>query len=321
MISGLPFYLADVFTDELFGGNQLAVFPAASSLETPAMQAIARELNLSETVFVFPPDDPGHARKLRIFTPGAELPFAGHPTVGTAFVLASIGAVKLQGRSTSIVFEEGIGPVPVRIEADDGRPMYCGFTAASLPELGPPPPPVEDIAAVLSLRVDEIRTDDLAPRGASCGVPYLYIPLRDADALRRARLEPGAWSRAFSDSWAPQLYPFAEQERQGASIRARMFAPAFGIPEDPATGSAAAALAGYLTAAHAPAAGTLRWTVDQGIEMGRPSRMNVECDWSGGRIAAVRVGGRSVMVAEGNLAVVPDRPSVQILADPRTLHS
>ncbi|HEU4473525.1 MAG TPA: PhzF family phenazine biosynthesis protein [Gemmatimonadales bacterium] len=321
MISGLPFYLADVFTDELFGGNQLAVFPAASLLETSAMQAIARELNLSETVFVFPPDDPGHTRKLRIFTPGAELPFAGHPTVGTAFVLASIGAVRLQGRSTSIVFEEGIGPVPVRIEADDGRPTYCGFTAASLPELGPPPPPVEDIAAVLSLRVDEIRTDDLAPRGASCGVPYLYIPLRDVDALRRARLEPGVWSRAFSHSWAPQLYPFAEQERQGENIRARMFAPAFGIPEDPATGSAAAALAGYLTAALTPATGTLRWTVDQGIEMGRPSRMNVECDRSGGRIVAVRVGGRSVMVAEANLAVVPGAPSVQILADPRTMHS
>jgi trans-2,3-dihydro-3-hydroxyanthranilate isomerase len=321
MISGLPFYLADVFTDALFGGNQLAVFPAAGSLETSAMQGIARELNLSETVFVFPPDDPRHTRKLRIFTPGAELPFAGHPTVGTAFVLASIGAVRLQNRFSSIVFEEGIGPVRVEIEAEDGRPTYCGFTAATLPELGPPPPPVEEIAAVLSLRVDDIRTDDLAPRGASCGVPYLFIPLRDEDALRRARLEPGAWSRAFSSSWAPQLYPFAEQERRGANIRARMFAPAFGIPEDPATGSAAAALAGYLTAALAPETGILRWRVDQGIEMGRPSRMHVECDWSAGRIEAVRVGGRSVMVAEATLAVVPSGPSVQILADPRTLRS
>ena len=321
MISGLPFYLADVFTDELFGGNQLAVFPAAGSLETSAMQAIARELNLSETVFVFPPEDPGHTRKLRIFTPGAELPFAGHPTVGTAFVLASIGTVRLQDRSTSIVFEEGVGPVRVKIESEEGRPTYCGFTAATLPELGPPPPPVEEIAAVLSLRVDEIRVDDLAPRGASCGVPYLFIPLRDEDALRRARLEPGVWSRAFSSSWAPQLYPFAEQERRGANIRARMFAPAFGIPEDPATGSAAAALAGYLTAAMAPETGTLRWRVDQGIEMGRPSRMHVECDRSAGRIEAVRVGGRSVMVAEATLAVVPGGPSVQILADPRTLRS
>jgi trans-2,3-dihydro-3-hydroxyanthranilate isomerase len=321
MTSGLPFYLADVFTDEMFGGNQLAVFPAAASLETRAMQAIARELNLSETVFVFPPDDPGHTRKLRIFTPGAELPFAGHPTVGTAFVLASIGAVELRGRFTSLVFEEGVGPVPVSIEAEDGRPTFCGFTAASLPELGPPPPPIEEIAAVLSLRVDEIRTGDLAPRGASCGVPYLFIPLRDEDALRRARLDPGVWSRSFSSSWAPQLYPFVEQGRPGADIRARMFAPAFGIPEDPATGSAAAALAGYLSAALAPGTDTLRWAVEQGIEMGRPSRMHVECDRSGDRIDAVRVGGHSVMVAEARLAVVPGGPSVQILADPRTMRS
>jgi trans-2,3-dihydro-3-hydroxyanthranilate isomerase len=322
MTSGPPFYLADVFTDEMFGGNQLAVFPAAASLETPAMQAIARELNLSETVFVFPPDDPAHTRKLRIFTPGAELPFAGHPTVGTAFVLASIGAVRLTGRSTSIVFEEGVGPVPVRVEAEDGRPTYCGFTTASLPELGPPPPPLEEIAAVLSLRVDEIRTEDLAPRGASCGVPFLFVPLRDEDALRRARPDLGVWGRSFATSWAPQLFPLVEKsERSGADIRARMFAPAFGIPEDPATGSAAAALAGYLSAARPPGTDTLRWVVEQGIEMGRPSRMHVECDRSGDRLLAVRVGGRSVMVAEAKLAVVPGGPSVQILADPRTMLS
>jgi trans-2,3-dihydro-3-hydroxyanthranilate isomerase len=305
----------------MFGGNQLAVFPAATMLETPAMQAVARELNLSETVFVFPPEEPSHTRKLRIFTPRAELPFAGHPTVGTAFVLASIGAVKLQGRSTAIVFEEGVGPVPVTIEAEDGQPTTCGFTAANLPELGPPPPSVEEIAAVLSLRRDEIRTDDLAPRGASCGVPYLFIPLHDEGALRRARPDPGVWNRSFSGSWAPQLYPFVEQERQGMNIRARMFAPAFGIAEDPATGSAAAALAGYLSAARPPGTDTLGWAVEQGIEMGRPSRMHVECDRSGDRIVAVRVGGRSVMVGEARLAVVPDGPPVQISADPRTMHS
>jgi trans-2,3-dihydro-3-hydroxyanthranilate isomerase len=321
MTSGLPFYIADVFTEEMFGGNQLAVFPAAASLETRTMQSIARELNLSETVFVFPPDDPAHTHKLRIFTPGAELPFAGHPTVGTAFVLSSIGEVKLDGSSTSIVFEEGVGPVPVTIEAEGGRPTYCGFTTASLPEFGPPAPPVEEIAAVLSLRADEIRTDGLGPRAASCGVPYLFVPLRDADALRRARTDFGVWGRSFSSWWAPQLYPFVEQrEREGPDIRGRMFAPGLGIPEDPATGSAAAALAGYLSAAQPRRSGTLRWTVDQGIEMGRPSRMHVECDRAGGRPVAVRVGGRSVLVAEARLAVVPGGPSVQILADPRTMH-
>jgi trans-2,3-dihydro-3-hydroxyanthranilate isomerase len=321
MTSGIPFYIADVFTEEIFGGNQLAVFPAAASLESRTMQAIARELNLSETVFVLPPDDPAHTRRLRIFTPGSELPFAGHPTVGTAFVLASIGAVKLAGTTTSVVFEEGVGPVRVRIETEGGRPTYCGFTAASLPEFGPPPPPLEEIAAVLSLRVDEIRTEGLFPRGASCGVPFFFVPLRDEDVLRRARPDLAVWTRSFSSWWAPQLYPFVVKHARGPDIRARMFAPAFGIPEDPATGSAAAALAGYLSAAQPPGSGTLRWVVEQGIEMGRPSRMHVECDRSGDRILAVRVGGRSVMVAEAKLAVVPGGSPVQILADPRTTHS
>jgi trans-2,3-dihydro-3-hydroxyanthranilate isomerase len=153
-------------------------------------------------------------------------------------------------------------------------------------------------------------------------VPYFFVPLRDEQALRRARPDLGVWRRSFANWWAPQLYPFVENPaRGGPDIRGRMFAPALGIPEDPATGSAAAALAGYLSAARPPATETLRWVVEQGIEMGRPSRMYVECERSEGRILAVRVGGRSVMVAEGILTVVPSGSPVQILADPRTMHS
>jgi trans-2,3-dihydro-3-hydroxyanthranilate isomerase len=304
MTSRMLFYTADVFTDEMFGGNQLAVFPASTGLDTRLMQAIAKELNLSETVFVFPSDDPAHTRKLRIFTPGTELPFAGHPTLGAAFVLASIGEVALDGASTSIVFDEGIGPIPVTIRADDGRPTYCALTPARLPEFGPPPPPVDEIAAVLSLRPDEIRQDGFSPRAASCGVPFFFVPLRDEGALARARPDLSVWERSFSSWWAPHLYPFVETAgRKGADIRARMFAPKMGIVEDPATGAAAAALAGYLAATRPPGNGTLRWVVDQGIEMGRPSRMHIECDRDGDRITAVRLGGAAVMVAEGDLAV------------------
>jgi trans-2,3-dihydro-3-hydroxyanthranilate isomerase len=306
MTSGIPFYTADVFTGEMFGGNQLAVFPAAGGLDARLMQAIARELNLAETVFVFPPDDPAHTRKLRIFTPGMELPFAGHPTLGTAFVLASLAEVKLDGAMTSIVLEEGVGPVSVRIRVEGGLPTYCELTSARLPEFGPAPPPLDEIAAVLSLRPDEIRTDGFSPRGASCGVPFLLVPVRDAVALVRARPELSVWERSFSSCWAPHLYPFVETAgRDGADIRARMFAPALGIAEDPATGAAAAALAGYLAAALPPGHGTLRWVVDQGIEMGRPSRLHVECDRDGERVVAVRVGGSAVMVAEGILTLAP----------------
>ena len=305
MPASFSFYTADVFTTEMFGGNPLAVFPAATGLDARTMQAIARELNLSETVFVFPPEVSSHTRKLRIFTPGAELPFAGHPTLGAAFVLASIGDLTLDGEETAIVFEEGVGPVSVTITAEGGRPTYCALTAARLPEFGPTPPPVEEIAAVLSLRPKEIRQDHFSPRGASCGVPYFFVPLRDEAALARARPDFSVWERSFSRWWSPHLYPFVEMAgRGGVDIRARMFAPDLGIPEDPATGSAAAALAGYLAAAQAPGSGTLRWVVDQGIEMGRPSRLHVECDRDGQGITAVRVGGSAVMVAEATLAVV-----------------
>lgn len=298
----MRFFLADVFTDEVFGGNQLAVFPSVRGLTTSVMQAIARELNLSETVFVFPPDDPAHTRRIRIFTPGAELPFAGHPTIGAAFVLAWSGEVPLGDSATTIVLEEGVGPVPVSIQGERGGASYCELTTAQLPERGPAPPPPEDLAAALSIRPEDIGTGDLAPGAASCGVPYCFVPLRDEAVLRRARINRSAWERSLSGWWAPALYPFVRTSgRNGVDFRARMFAPAIGIPEDPATGSAAAALPGYLgpTAAES---GTLRWVVEQGVEMGRPSRIQVACDLADGRIRAVRVGGTAVLVAEARLA-------------------
>jgi trans-2,3-dihydro-3-hydroxyanthranilate isomerase len=300
----MRFFTADVFTDRMFGGNQLAVFPEADELETRVLQAIARELNLSETVFVFPPANPAHTRRLRIFTPAAELPFAGHPTIGTAFVLASIGEVPLEASGASIVFEEGVGPVPVSIRAQDGRPGYCELTAAQLPEEGPAPPPPEEIASALSLRPEDLLADPSPPRALSCGVPYLFVPVRDEQTLGRARINPGGWERSLSGWWTSSLFPFAlTSGRNGVDLRARMFAPAFGVPEDPATGSACAALAGFLAPAAPPGSGTLRWIVEQGVEMGRPSRLQVSCDRERGRISAVRVGGSSVLVSEGRLAL------------------
>jgi trans-2,3-dihydro-3-hydroxyanthranilate isomerase len=300
----MRFFTADVFTERMFGGNQLAVFPEAEELETRVLQAIARELNLSETVFVFPPANPAHTRRLRIFTPASELPFAGHPTVGTAFVLASIGEVPLDASGASIVFEEGVGPVPVSIRAQNGRPGYCELTAAQLPEQGPAPPPLEEIASALSLRPEDLLTDPSPPRALSCGVRYLFVPVRDEQTLGRARINPGAWERSLASWWTSSVFPFAlTGGGNGVDLRARMFAPALGVPEDPATGSACAALAGFLAPWAAPGSGTLRWVVEQGVEMGRPSRLHVSCDREGGRISAVRVGGSSVLVSEGRLAL------------------
>jgi trans-2,3-dihydro-3-hydroxyanthranilate isomerase len=173
------FVTADVFTDHVFGGNQLAVFPDGRGLSDATMQKIAREFNLSETVFVFPPQTPAGTRRLRIFTPGRELPFAGHPTVGSGFVLTAIGDVKLEGERTRIVFEEGVGPVEVIVRAEQGRPIFSQLSAAKMPELGPPPPEVEKLAAILSLEPEQIKTSGRAPAAFSCGLPFLFVAVRD----------------------------------------------------------------------------------------------------------------------------------------------
>jgi trans-2,3-dihydro-3-hydroxyanthranilate isomerase len=295
---------ADVFTDRPFGGNPLAVLPDARGLSDPRMQQVARELNLSETVFVFPPDDAQHTRKLRIFTPGTELPFAGHPTVGAAFVLAATGEIPLAGPETRIVFEEGVGPVPVLIRAEGGKPVFSELTAAKLPEVGPPPPSILDLAEMLSLDPADLLDEGDAPEAVSCGVPFLYIPLRDRDAVRRARLRHDRWEALVAGFWASDVYVFArDPELPGSHVRSRMFAPRMGIAEDPATGAATASFGGYLASRSPERDGTLRWVIEQGFEMGRPSILHLEADKRDGRVTAVRVGGSSVLVSEGRMEI------------------
>ncbi len=301
----LPYVLADVFTDRVFGGNSLAVFTEAAGLSPELMQSIARELNLSETVFVLPPEDPRHTRHVRIFTPAIELPFAGHPTVGTACVLGVTGAVTLTKGRGRVVLEEAVGPVPVEVSSRDGR-RFATFTVPRLPETGPPPPSPGRLADLLSIEPGELAATDGGPRSVSCGVPFLFVPVKDRTILARVRLDLAVWEAEIARSWAPHVYAFTrDAERPGSSVRARMFAPAMGIQEDPATGAAAAALAGYLGALDTSGDGTLRWRVEQGVEMGRPSLIDVEADREDGRIVAVRVGGETVLVGKGVLEL-PD---------------
>ncbi|MCL4507214.1 MAG: PhzF family phenazine biosynthesis protein [Chloroflexi bacterium] len=301
------YYTADVFTDRPFGGNQLAVFPDARGLNTALMQHIAAEFNYSESTFVFPPQDAQHTRRVRIFTPSAEMPFAGHPTVGTAHVLAAIGEIALNSDVTHIVFEEGVGAVKVAIHARAGKPVFCQLSAAQLPEFGPPAPAVDLIAAALSLNASDILSGADFPQAVSCGVPFLFVPLRNIDAVRRARINMDRWEKHIALCWARWIYLFSyEVERAGSQVHARMFAPALGIAEDPATGAACTALAGYLGERDATRDGTLRWRVEQGFEMGRHSILEVEADKAGGGITAIRVGGASVMMAQGCLDVPVD---------------
>jgi trans-2,3-dihydro-3-hydroxyanthranilate isomerase len=296
----LRFVTTDVFTNRVFSGNQLAVFPEAAGLNSQQMQQIAREFNLSETSFVFPPQDPAHTRRVRIFTPAVELPFAGHPTIGTAFVLAATGEIPLSGERTDIVFEENVGLVRVMVSQQHGKIGFCQLSSARLPEFGPPPPTSEAIANALSLAPSDLLGGKFSPQAASCGVPFLFIPLRNREALARARLVRDLWERDLSSYWAAELFLFCfDPELDDSDLRARMFAPAMGVNEDPATGAAATALGGYLGIREDARDGTLRWVIEQGFEMGRPSILETEIDKRDGEITDIRVGGRAVLVSEG----------------------
>lgn len=298
------FVTCDVFTSVPFGGNQLAVFPDARGIPEHRLLDVTREFNFSETTFVFPPENPQHARRVRIFTPGGEVPFAGHPTVGTAHVLAETGEIPLVGETTRIVLEEKVGPVPVAIRAAGGHPTFTQLSVAKLPEVVATPPSRDDLALVLGLEVDDLLGGEWSPQAMSCGLPFLFVPLHDRNAVARARIRMEAWERTLEHSPVPEVMVFAPGgERPGTDYRARMFAPGLSVPEDPATGSACAALGGYLAARDPRRDGTLHWVVEQGFEMGRPSILEVEADVARGAVTAVRVGGDTVLVSEGTMEI------------------
>ena len=291
------FYTLDVFTDRPFGGNPLAVVLDADALSGEQMQIIAAEFNLSETVFVLNPAKAGgNRRKLRIFTPQTELPFAGHPTVGTGYLLARLKLVELNPANPVMMLEEGIGEVPVKVRFGNDGPRSTQMSVPRMPERGPEPPSRADLAAMLSL-----AESDLLPGHAawSCGVPFLFLPVRDREAMARVKLRTDLWEKLLSSWWAGSIFAFTtETVSKDAQIHGRMFAPAMGVAEDPATGSAASALAGFLQEQE-PRDGTRRWRIEQGFEMGRPSRIELEADIAGGRITAIRVGGSSVLISDG----------------------
>lgn len=296
------YYLADVFTTLLFGGNPLAVFPDAQGLDEQTMLHIARELNLSETTFVFPPADPAHTFRLRIYTPGGEVPFAGHPTVGSAFVLAAIGRIPLPGAETRILFEEGVGPVPVSIFAEQGKPVSSRLTTARLPELGPPPPSIPALAAILSLAEAEFLNDVHKPEAWSVGLPFLFVPVRNRAALAQVKINATAYDAVMSEYPAVGIFVFTpDAAGEGVTAQGRMWAPMLGGLEDPATGSACAAMAGYWAARAPQRAAQCEWLIVQGVEMGRPSRIQVAAQIAGGKLSRVTVQGATVMVGQGIL--------------------
>ncbi|MDH3272077.1 MAG: PhzF family phenazine biosynthesis protein [Gemmatimonadota bacterium] len=309
----LPFHTLDVFTDHAFGGNPLGVFPNATHLSAELMQRVAREMNLSETVFLGPAETGRGTARVRIFTPAREVPFAGHPTVGSAIFLASggAGADAPADREVTVILEENIGPVSVVVRFADGRPVFAKFTTAMLPEHRPSPHSSSEVAALVGLDIEDLggtgpQGSELETEMVSCGLEYFIIPVRSIDAVRRSTLDMALWKRMLENAWAHHVYVVCmDAEGADADVRVRMFAPGSGVPEDPATGSAAAALGGYLSKADGRREASMAWTLEQGIEMGRPSLLYVEADRSAGATSAVRVGGSAVAVSRGTMTV-PD---------------
>ena len=302
MTPSYRYHLLDVFTDEIFGGNQLAVFLDADGVPEEVMPRIARELNLAETVFVVASTVDDATFRMRIFTPASELPFAGHPTVGTACLLAMLERVPLSDGMGEVVLEQLAGPVPVTIRARAGKPIFAQLTAAQRLVCRDTDLSRVQLAGMLDLAPEDILSDaKVGPIAASAGTPFLFVPLRDRQALARCRLNLADWSRHLASAWAQHVFLYAfDAERPGSELRARMFAPALGIPEDPATGGAAAALAGVL-ALRGGRDGHFQWRMEQGFEMGRPSINDLEADVLDGQVTATRVGGTAVLVGEGTL--------------------
>jgi len=288
----------DVFTDRAFGGNPLAVVLDAGGLSTEQMQAIATEFNYSETTFVLPPQDSAHDAQVRIFTVRSEIPFAGHPNVGTAFVLAT-QAAKPPAR---LLFEEKAGLVPVAVLTEQGKVTGTELTAPQplkrLSQLS-----AEQAAACLSLSATDVKTDRHPPQIVSVGLPFLAVELASRDAVRRAKADAAAFGRTFPCDGSDAVYLYTRDvpaSEKPCELQARMFHPgASGLSDDPATGSATAAAAALLADLDGTRDGELKLAIGQGVDMGRPSLLLTRVRKQNGAIASVHVGGGCVQMMEG----------------------
>lgn len=296
------FYTLDVFTETALGGNPLAVVLDAAGLDLARMQAIAREFNLSETVFVLPPRDPVNTARLRIFTPLAELPFAGHPTIGAAVLIAQLRAGDLMAREDlGLVLEEAIGAISCTARQLKGRPAEASFVLPRLPQPICEPVSVGGIAAALSLVPEDIGFDAHSPSLWSAGVGYTFVPIKSRQAIARAWPALEHWS-AIGPAEQPMAFLYTKEGvQEGRHVHARVFAPTLGVPEDPATGSAAAAFAGPAVAFERPEDGEHSILIEQGEEMGRPSLIRLTMDIMGGSLVSATVGGSAVRIFEGSM--------------------
>ena len=293
------YHTLDVFTDKPLAGNPLAVVLDSEGLDDARMQSIAREFNLAETVFVSEPKNPVNTAAVRIFTPARELPFAGHPTVGTAVLLAHLRAPELlKSEDLRIVLEEKVGDVVCVARHRAGQAKAAYFTVPRPPERMSEPPSKASLAADLGLEVEDIGFDAHEPVVMGAGTANQFVPLKSLATMGRARPDRKHWG----ENGGPCLYLYTrESVHAGSDFHARMFAAGWGVYEDPATGSAAAAFAGVMMAFEKPRDGEHVVTIEQGVEMGRPSFISVGLDVEDGVLRSATIGGSAVMVCEGTI--------------------
>ncbi len=293
------FHIVDVFSSTPFGGNPLAVLPDAAGISTEGMQKIAREFNFGETTFVLPKSDPANTCRVRIFTPRAELDFAGHPTVGTACALAMKQHVP-PSDPMRLTLEENVGPVTVDVAQRNGG-FHGTLTLSGKIEAPSGAPSATDLAAVLSIEPAEVSQVFFA----GVGVPLCFAQLSSNEVVDRAVINRAAWAATLSRAWAPHLFFFAGNLQDGGKLYARMWAPALGVEEDPATGSACAALVGAMASMPDFNGTSYRLSIQQGVLMGRRSEMDAEARKSGGVVTSVSVGGATAYIASGEIDVPP----------------
>jgi trans-2,3-dihydro-3-hydroxyanthranilate isomerase len=296
-------YTLDVFAEEPLSGNPLAVVRDCDGLDDARMQAIAREFNLSETVFLLPPVDPINTARMRIFTPALELPFAGHPTVGAAILIGLLDAPGLiAAQDILVVLESGVGPISCTVGRSRGRPARARFTLPRLPAPDGIAGTALAIAEALGLDESDIGFGDHAPSVFSAGNAFCFVPVASRAAIARAKPDPTAWPQAFGHMQRGAAYLYTREcERAGSHFHARMFAPGLGVTEDPATGSAAAAFAGVLMQSEDIPEGESLFVIEQGFEMGRPSIITLGLDVIDGRLMEAVIGGHAVLVQEGTI--------------------
>jgi trans-2,3-dihydro-3-hydroxyanthranilate isomerase len=294
-----PFHIVDVFSSTPFGGNQLAVLPDAAGISDEGMQKIAREFNFGETTFVLPKNDPANTFGVRIFTPRAELDFAGHPTVGTACALVMKQRERLSD-PIRLVLEEKVGPVTVDVVQRNGG-FHGTLTLSGKIEAPTGAPSPTDLAAVLSIEPAEVSQVFFA----GVGLPFCFAQLSSNEVVDRAAIDRAAWAATLSHAWSPHVFFFAGNLQDGGNLYARMCAPALGVEEDPATGSACAALVGAMASKPEFGGMAYRLSIQQGVSMGRRSEIEARARKSGGIVTSVSVGGATAYVASGEIEVPP----------------